>query len=45
MTKEQADELIRDWCNNGNDCPYNCRICPTYKKLLNDELEEDFDYE
>lgn len=42
MTKEQADELIRDWCNHSNDCSYNCHICPIYKKLLNTELEEDF---
>ena len=42
MTIKQADELIRDWCNNGNDCPYNCHICPIFKKLLKYNYPEEF---
>ena len=42
MTKEQADELIRDWCNQGLDCPCNCHICPTQKELLKCDYLEDF---
>ncbi len=42
MTKEQADELIKDWCNQSNDCFYNCHNCPEWKKLLKCDYLEEF---
>ena len=42
MTEEQADYLIRDWCIDGLDCPYNCHACPEWKKLLQCDYPEEF---
>jgi len=41
MTKEQADELIKDVCIHANDCPYNCHTCPEWIKLSKYDYPED----